>query len=226
MTSKAAVSKKVVIFGNGKFAELVGYLVQQDSEYEVVAFTVDRPFIDSDRLLDVPVIAFDEVTDHFPPESYQMLVALGYLQVNGLRERKYTEAKELGYQFISYVSSRASTWPNVHIGENCIIFEQAVLQPFSSLGDNVIVRSSAHVSHHVRVANHAFISAGVTIGGGTTISEFSFVGLNATVRDNITIGPKCFVAAGAAVIADTEDDGLYIGVPAKRHPKPASTMDL
>jgi acetyltransferase-like isoleucine patch superfamily enzyme len=54
------------------------------------------------------------------------------------------------------------------------------------------------------------------LGGGAVIKERCFVGLNATIRDNITIAPGCFIAAGAVVTADTEPDGLYMGVPARR----------
>ena len=60
------------------------------------------------------------------------------------------------------------------------------------------------------------ISAGACFGGGAKVGPRAFIGLNATIRDNIEIAAGCVVGAGSVVIAKTEPDSVYVGVPAKK----------
>lgn len=212
---------KVVIFGNGKFASLVWYLLTHDSPHEVVGFTVDGAYVAENTRHGLPVIAFEEVEKRFAPESVAMIAPLGAHKINGLREEKHRAGKAKGYRFISYVSSRASTWPDLTIGENCMLAEASMVQPFARLGDGVVMRAGASVSHHVRVGDNCFIAASACIGGAANIGERCFLGLNSTIRDGIAIAPRCIIAAGAVVTADTEANGIYVGVPARRRPEPA-----
>jgi sugar O-acyltransferase (sialic acid O-acetyltransferase NeuD family) len=207
---------KVVIFGADKFASLAWYCLTHDSPHDVVGFTVNEAYLKSATHHDLPVIPFERLEETFAPGEHSMLVHLGGVDANRLRTARYGEAKEKGYDFITYVSSRAETWPDLTIGTNCAVYEGTVIQPFAKIGDDVIIRSSVHVSHHGRIEDHCFIAAGVCLGGGVTIRERTFVGLNATIRDGVTIAPGCVIAAGAVVSKDTEPDGLYGGVPAKR----------
>jgi len=213
--------KKILLFGNGRFAELAWYVLSNDSPYEIAAFVVDGAYRSEDKLCGLPVLDFETITESHSPEDFGMIVPLGYQKLNALREDRYRAAKSMGYEFVSYVSSKAIVWDNVSIGENCMVYEGSVLQPFSKVGDNTIIRSSVHVSHHVEVGDHCFISAGTCIGGSSRIGQRSFLGLSSTVRDNLEIAPKTFVAAGSVVVGDTEENGLYVGVPGKKSSKPA-----
>lgn len=211
----------VVVFGNNTFSSLAWYCLSQDSDYKVIAFTVDRQYLATPTHHGLPVVAFEELAAHYPPGSVRLLLPLGYHAINGLRRARYQAAKALGYEFISYVSSRASTWPDLQVGENCLIYEHAIIQPFARIGDNAIIRSAAHISHHCRVDSHAFISAGVTLGGNVHIGEQTFIGVGAVLRDGLHIAERTFIGAGAVVVADTEADGVYIGNPAKKISKSA-----
>jgi sugar O-acyltransferase (sialic acid O-acetyltransferase NeuD family) len=207
---------KVIIFGAGKFASLAWYCVTHDSSDEVVGFTVDAPFLTEPFLHGLPVVDFATVESHFHPDSHVMLVHVGAPWGSHLRTDKYLAAKSKGYSFATYISSRAMCWPDLKIGENSVIYEGAIVQPFASVGANVIIRSQVHVSHHVEIGDHSFIAAGACLGGCVTVGKRCFVGLNATVRDGIRIAEGCFIAAGAVLTKDTQPDGLYAGVPARR----------
>ena len=207
---------KVVIFSLGRMASLAWYVLTHDSKHEVAGFTVDAAYLDRRELHGLPVVPFDHVEERFPPADFGMLLPVGWQDVNGLRMKRYLEAKGRGYAFPTYVSSRAHVWPDLQIGENCMVFEGAVVQPFASIGHNCIIRSGSHVSHHVTVSDHAFLAPGAVIAGGATIGQRCFIGANATVQDGVTVAPRCIVAAGAVVNKDTTEGGRYVGVPAKR----------
>lgn len=206
----------VVLFGNGPFSSLAWYCLTHDSSYEVVAFTVDRKFMRSDVHEGLPIVPFEEIEHSHPPGGVRLLLSIGYHAINGLRRARYAQAKAKGYGFASYVSSRASLWPDTRIGENCMVYEGAVIQPFATIGDNAVIRSCAHVSHHCTVGDHAFVAAGATLGGNVTVGEQAFVGLGAVVRERVTIAERSFIGAGAVLTSDTEADGVYHGNAARK----------
>lgn len=215
---------KVVIFGDGGLTSLAWYMLTHDSPHEVAGFTVDGTFLQRNILHGLPVVAFEEVEKHFPPESIAMMVPLGARDLNRLREEKHRSGKAKGYRFISYVSSRALTWPDLTIGENCILSEGSIVQPFVKIGDGVRVSAGTKVLHHAVIGDNCFLSTDACIGSMTDIGERCFLGYNSTIRDGIAIAPRCIIAAGAVVTADTEENGVYVGVPAKRRSKPADSM--
>lgn len=212
---------KVIIFGASRLASLLWYCLTHDSPHEVVAFTVDASHRQAAALHGLPLIDFEAVEQHFPPPDHTMIVALGITDLNALRRARCTAARNKGYKLANYVSSRAMTWPDLDIGDNCLIFDGAILQPFTTLGEGVIVRSGVHISHHNTIGDFCFIGPRVALGGSVTVGERCFFGLNAMVCPGVSIGDRCFVAAGAALNRDADGDHMYIGVPARRRPLPA-----
>jgi hypothetical protein len=114
---------EIVIFGAGKIADEAYFYLMNDSPHEVVAFAVDREHLNVSEKLGLPVVAFEDVVQLYPPNDFNMFVAVGYQDLNKFRARKYEEAKAKGYELISYVSSRASNVGNVEIGDNCFVLE-------------------------------------------------------------------------------------------------------
>lgn len=210
------MKKKLVIFGSGDIAQLAHFYFNTDSEYEVVAFTVDSDYIQEDHFCNLPVIPFDNVTKHFPPESHDLFVALSYSKLNEVRKEKYLAAKALGYHLASYISSHATILNEGRIGDNCFIFENNTIQPYVSIGSNVTLWSGNHIGHHSVINDHTFIASHVVISGGVEIGEQCFIGVNATLRDHIIIGNKCVIGAGTLILADAEPEGVYIGSATER----------
>ena len=79
---------KLIIFGAGDIARLAHYYFTRDSEHEVVAFTVDDQYKQGDSFLDLPLIAFENIAQHYPPAECKMFVALSYAKMNKIREEK------------------------------------------------------------------------------------------------------------------------------------------
>jgi len=201
---------KVIIFGTGTLGKLMHFYLSADSPHEVVAFTLDANYITEKSYLGLPLVPFEEVEKLYPPGEYQMLVAVGYKQLNALRTRKFEEGRAKGYKFISYLSSKASHWNDTAIGENCILLENLVIQPFVKIGDNVVIWGGTHLGHDVVIGNNCWLSSQIVVSGGVEIGESSFVGVNATIRDHVKVGRECIVGAGAIILRDTKDKDVYI----------------
>ena len=216
--------KKLVIFGSGDIAQLAHFYFTSDSPYEVVAFTVDVAYLQASYFRDLPLVPFEEVAALYPPENYDLFIALSYSKINAVRKAKFLAAKEMGYKLVSYISSRATVFNEGRIGENCFIIENNTIQPFVTIGNNVTLWSGNHIGHHSVIHDHTFIASHVVISGRVEIGEQCFVGVNATLRDHIKIGDRCVVGAGALLLADAEPEGVYIGTAIERSKVPSTRL--
>lgn len=207
--------KAVVLFGDGHWAEYVAYILENDSENQVAGFTLDGAHMRSDKVFDRPAVAFENIGSVFPPSQFKLLIAAGFVEQNKLRADRYLEAKALGYDFVSYVSSKASVWANTKIGENVTIHENAIVQPFCRIGDDSHILSGANISHHSYIGNHCFVAGSVAIGGGCRIGDFCFLGMNSTIKNDVSITSRVTVGAGATVVHDLDVPGTYVGSPAR-----------
>ncbi len=207
--------QKLVVVGAGEQAEIAYEYFTHDSPHEVVGFSVESEFLDRKELFGLPVVAFEEITDRYPPGEFRAFVAISSTQLNRIRMRLYEAVKKLGYDCVSYVSSHAFVWHDVKIGENTFVFENNVLQYGVSVGDNVILWSGNHVGHQTKIEDHCFVSSHVVISGFCTIGSGCFLGVNSCFGDGLTVAPDCVVGAGAVVVKDTESRKVYVGNPAK-----------
>jgi sugar O-acyltransferase (sialic acid O-acetyltransferase NeuD family) len=217
---------ELVIFGAADVARLAHTYFARDSTHRVVAFTVDRAFVSSDRFLDLPLIAFEQVADEYPPDRYEMFVAIGYAQMNGIRAERYAAAKRAGYRLASYVSSRCTWLADEPAGENAFILEDNTIQPFVRIGNNVTLWSGNHIGHDSVIGDHCFITSHVVVSGRVTVGERCFIGVNATIRDAVSIAPQTLIGAGAVILKNTVERGVYVGERVKRLPKTSDQIDL
>ncbi len=203
------MSKKVVIFGGGETALLAYEYLTHDSPYEVVAFSMDAEFIESDSLMGLPVLPIAEVVKRFPPSEYSGFVAASSTKLNRVRKGLYDKVKNISYELVSYVSSRAFVWPNVKVGDNCFIMEDNTLQPFTEIGNNVVMWSGNHLGHRSIVRDDCFISSHCVISGFCDIGKGSFLGVNCTIEHDVCIGEDNFIGAGALIRKNTEKGAFY-----------------
>ncbi|MFY9138690.1 acetyltransferase [Zwartia sp.] len=218
------MKKRLVIFGSGSIAQLAHYYFSTDSAYEVVAFTVDAAYLKETSFCGLPVVAFEEVTTHYPIDQVNFFVAISYAKLNAVRKDKYLAGKALGYRVASYVSSHATVLNEGRIGENCFILEDNTVQPFVTIGNNVTLWSGNHIGHHSTIGDHVFIASHVVVSGNVDIGEQCFIGVNATLRDHINIGAKCVIGAGALLLADVLPEGAYIGNATERSRVPSTRL--
>lgn len=208
---------KVIIFGVQDFAQLAKFYLQHDSEHEVVAFSVDEQYMPLEKTFEgLPVVAFENVETTYPPTEFKFFAPMSPSRMNRLRESVYQKIKEKGYDFVSYVSSKATVFPGAQIGDNCFILEDNTIQPFTSIGNNVVLWSGNHIGHHSVIKDHVSFTSHVVLSGHCTVEPFAFFGVNATIRDGIHIAEGSFIAMAAAVVLNTEPWGVYKGNPAKK----------
>jgi sugar O-acyltransferase (sialic acid O-acetyltransferase NeuD family) len=217
---------KLVVFGMGDIGRLAHYYFSHDSDHEVVAFTVDREYVKESTFLGLPVVEFEKVSQVYPPSEYKMFIALSYAQMNQVRAAKYFRAKELGYELVSYVSSHATFLSDAPVGDNCFILEDNTIQPFVQIGNNVTLWSGNHIGHDSIIEDHCFLASQIVVSGRVRICRYCFIGVNVTLRNAITVAPHTLLGAGAIIMKDTIEHGVYLPTRTELFTKKSFEIDL
>lgn len=207
---------KIIVFGVLDTAELAHWYLENDSEHEVVAFTVHEKYISEDSFLQLPLVSFENIQNKYPPSEYMLFAPMTAKGMNKSREKVYKEGKQKGYSFISYVSSKASVLTE-EIGENCFILENNTIQPFTKIGNNVVLWSGNHIGHHSKINDHVFFTSQVVLSGHCLVESYSFFGVNSTIKDFSHIKQGTLLSMGACLyLKKTKEWGVYKGNPAKK----------
>jgi sugar O-acyltransferase (sialic acid O-acetyltransferase NeuD family) len=203
---------KVVVFGTGQWAELAHFYLTHDSEHDVVAFTVDGAYLKEPEFHGLPVVDYADIEAKYPPSGYKMFIPMSFKRMNHLRAEKYSDARQRGYELISYVHSTTITYPGFEPGDNCFILEGNIIQPFVKIGSDVVMWTANHVGHHTEIKDHVMVTSNVCISGAVTIEPYVFIGVGATIRDEVTVAQETLVGMDASIAADTKEFEIY------RHP--------
>lgn len=121
------------------------------------------------------------------------------------------------------------------VGRSRLLSQSIVRCTTMRIGDGSFVNHRCYFdSGDVVIGDRVYVSTGVTFAMGDheigdrlqragrdhdrpiTVGDGSWIGAGAVLLSGVTIAPGCIVGAGAVVTRDTEPDGVYVGVPARR----------
>lgn len=210
--------KPVILFGAGRVAEVVHYYFEYESRFEVAGVTCDRDLIREPAFQGHRIVPFDEVDRHFPPSDFRLFVAIGYQHMNDVRAERVAQAREKGYELVSFVHEQAHFPENAELGENCFIMNHALIQPHVRLGHNVIVWSGALIGHHTTIGDHCWVTSMAAICGDVTVGRNCFFAANATAGNGIRIGDRCFLGANSLVTKDLPEFSVVVEEVSARMP--------
>ena len=216
--------EKIVLFGTSPGAKVAHFTLSHDPSYEVVAFTVDRAYIEEEKFCGLPVVPFEEVTTLYPPGEYKMLVAIAASGMNKMRARKYAEAKEKGYTLITYIHPTAIVASDLVIGDNCMISEGVICRPFLTIGNDVFIMPGATLGHDTLIKDHCFIGNRAVVMGAVIMEPFCFIGPNTTIMEDLTLGRECLIGGGVVIQESTQEKEVYKANPPIKLPLPSDKL--
>lgn len=202
------------------------YYFTHDSPHRVAAFAVDAAYRQADTFQGLPLVDFEHVTAQYPPDRFGMFVGIGYARMNKVRAERYRRVNALGYSCASYVSSKCTFLSEHPVGDNTLIMENNTIQPFARVGSNVIVWSGNHIGHDAIIEDHCFITSHVVVSGHVRVHQYCFLGVNATIRNGLTIAPETLIGAGAVVLNDTVERGVYLPMRARMSDKKSDDVEI
>lgn len=195
--------KNIVIFGDNDFGRLLKYYIDIDDQREVVAFTVNKEYLKNDEFCEVPVIAFENITEKYPPEQFEIMIAIGNSKMNDVRKKVFLECKEKGYTIASYIHSSCSIHTQ-DIGEGNILLENCLLYPFSKLGNGNLLWDHVLISHDCVVGDFNTFSSYADLCGYVKIGNNGYFGKHCILNDFMEISDYTLVGAAAYAKGNTK----------------------
>lgn len=218
------MKKKLLIFGAGETAKIAAEFFSVDSHEEIYGFIVDDIYWKPNYFFHgLPVFPLSSLQDLFPENLFKVFIATSYSKLNRDRLKIFNYFDDLGYELISYISTKATVWRTAGIGRNCMIFEGNNIQHNCQIDDNVILWSGNHIGHGSTIGHSSYLSSHVCIAGFVKIYERCFLGINSSVIDYVHIADDCFIGAATLINKNTEVNSIYTGNPGIRNQKVSAT---
>lgn len=202
--------KDLILFGNGDFARLMKYYIENDYEKKIYAVTVEKEYINEAEFEGLPVVPFENIQDFYSPDKFEILVCVGYSKMNTVREKVCAKCREKGYALYSYIHKSCEIATNVKIGEGNIILEDVTIQPFVRIGDSNLIWHKVSISHDCVVGNYNTITSMSVVNGFAKIGNNCFIGSNACIRDKVNVADYSLIGAGVFANEDIEQYSVYV----------------
>lgn len=213
----------IVLFGTGGAARTVAAYLARHTEHRIVGHTVDAAWRTADSHDGLPLVDWERLEDRFPPDRVQLFGPFSYARMNTLRRDRYHQGKARGYRFASFVHPASHVHADA-IGENCLILEACVIQPFVRIGDNVIVWSMCMIGHHAEIGDHCFLSSQVGVGAHSRIGPECYLAGQVGVTPGLRIGAGCALVNDVLVARDLPDGTVAQGPPARLRRMPSTRL--
>jgi sugar O-acyltransferase (sialic acid O-acetyltransferase NeuD family) len=190
----------------------------------VAAFTVERAEIRQTELKGLPVVPFEDAVSLYPPDRFDLFVAIYFNRVNAVRRQVFERAKGMGYSLASYVSSKAIVWPGLQVGENGMICDGAQVRPFTRIGCDTFIMPGAVVGHDSEVGDHCYLAIRSVLLAGSKVESGCVIGANATILNGVIVARDCVIGAGTVIAKNTQEKGVYTAAPPTLQPLPSDKL--
>lgn len=105
---------------------------------------------------------------------------------------------------------------DVKIGEGTVVMANAVINSCAKIGKHCIINTSAVVEHDNVLEDFVHISPNAALAGAVQVGKSTHIGVGACVKQVTSIAPNCTIGAGAAVVKNINEKGIYAGTPARK----------
>lgn len=202
----------MLIFGCSPYAKYLRYVMEHDANIITDAYCMSQAYIKENEFDGRPIYPFEQLLSIYGQENFQILISVGYHNMNQGREKIFHQCDELGYEIASFIHPSVKIDAEF-IGRGNIITEGSQLHPFSRLGNGNILNSMS-LGHESKMGNFNFTSKCAT-AGCVEIGNNCFIGIGCVIDDNVRIADFNLLGSGTVVTKDTKPYSLIVA--AKNH---------
>ena len=146
-------------------------------------------------------------------DCYDLFVAIGN---NNIREIIQERLESSGASVPILIHPSSIIGNEVQIGVGTVVMAGTVINCCTKIGKGCIINTGSTIDHDNRINNYVHISPGAHTAGTVTIGKGTWLGIGSKVSNNLNIINGCKIGAGAVVIRDITEAGIYVGIPARR----------
>ena len=203
--------QSIVIYGAGLLGQQLMVLMQSlyKGEYEVVSF-IDERIGDCDNYLKTGLNVYGNLDSAIAskccsPEKVKLILAIGYSDL-AARFNAFSQAKSIGYKFLSLVHPSAIVSPEAEIGEGVFIGAGTIIDVSCKLGDANFIDAGCLIAERVALNYGNYLAAKVVICGSTKVGSCNFFGATATICNDLIIGDGNFINSQILLARNLKDN--------------------
>lgn len=177
---------------------------------------LDLPECVGTECLGYPVIGTDADIPEYADEC-EFAVTLGFIKDPHVRISLHNLIRMKGGKLATIIASTAHVSRFARVGAGTVVLHNACVNAGARIGEGCIVNTLADIEHDVEIGDYSHISTGALVNGDCRIGRATFIGSGAVIANQTMIGDEITVGAGSVVCSDLMEEGIYYGVPAKKH---------
>lgn len=210
------------IFGITPFASMIKSYIPKD---QWGGFIVDRANMVVENQNN-EIIFWDEFVSSVDPSSCEIILAIGYTNMNEGRKLVFERIKKAGFRLCNYIHPSCTISDTVCLGEGNVFLENCVIQPFVNIGNANIFWSNVNVCHHTDIGNFNFLAASSVVLGRVLVGNQCFIGANSTIKNRVTVSDKTLVGANCFLHTSTEPEEVFVPVRSIKLDKKSSEIKI
>ncbi len=206
--------EKIIVIGGGGHAKSVISVIKKMGRFQILGY-IDLS--DKGPILGVGYLGDDRqlasIKNRYP--DCQAAIGIGYVELSSKREGIQQQLSALGFELPVLISPTAVINEDVRIGRGTVIHDGVIINVDSVIGECVILNTKSSIDHDCRIGNFVHIAPGATLNGGVIIGKNSIIGTGSTIIQYKSVCDNCVIGAGAIVVEDCQNSGIYLGIPAE-----------
>ena len=185
--------KKLLIIGSGGHAKSCIDVIENIKDVKIIGIIDDTK---KKKLGKYKVICKLNNISKIKKLTKNLVLGVGGLKNNLIRERIFNKYKKLGFTFPVLISRHSVVSKETRIDEGTIIFNHVFINSGSIIGKNCIINNKSLIEHDVIIHDHCHISTGVIVNGNCEICEGSFIGSGSIILNNLKLKKNSFIKIG------------------------------
>jgi len=199
---KEAPIRRIIIIGAGNGGEVVGSILLQKAENEVVGFLDDKESLWGQTLLKRPILGKIELVHELFNSGKANAVIISITSNMKVRKKIFDMLQEHRYTIMNAIHPQAYVDPSVHMGTGNIVGAFVYIGYGAAIGKNNLITAHCNIEHHNRIGSHILFGPGVMTSGDVTINDECSLGAGVNIEPHVKIGNNVAIASGTTIISD------------------------
>ena len=159
-------------------------------------------------------------------DGYKVVGSIAYLNslsnvwavcaIGNAMVRKMVIKRLKNVHFAKLIDPSAKISDRASIGEGSIICAGSIITVDVHIGKHNIVNLNCTIGHDTVLSDFVTLYPNVNISGQVSIGELVEFGTGSQIIQGLKIATGANIGAGAVVVKNIEDDGIYAGCPARK----------
>jgi sugar O-acyltransferase (sialic acid O-acetyltransferase NeuD family) len=170
----------LIILGAGTMAQEVTELVEEQGQYQVVAYAVNTGWKNNTTLNDLPILHVSELSGR----SRKTRV------VRGIWHRcpeLIRDVKAMGFPFGTVIHPSASIARSATIYPGVVVNRLVAIGSQAVIGSHSLINRGCTIGHHTKLGEEVTLGPGVNIAGNCEVGNGVMIGMGANIIQNQAI---------------------------------------